>query len=83
MGLEVVEILSGDPADMHSALQALIECYRTRCLWFLRPDYVPVTVEKKLRVLGYIEKHGDLEAFRLAAPFRKWLSQNFKEASAS
>lgn len=68
---------------MQSAFEALYEDYRTRCLWFLRADYKPVTTEEKLRVLLYIEGNGDLEAFRRAAPIRKWLSLNSNEASAS
>jgi hypothetical protein len=68
---------------MQSAFEALCADYRTRCLWFLRADYQPVTTEEKLRVLMYIERNGDLEAFRRVAPIRQWLSQNYNEASAS
>lgn len=70
-------------SPMQSAFEALYEDYRTRCLWFLRADYKPVTTEEKLRVLMYIERNGDLEAFRRAAPIRTWLSQNSNETFAS
>ncbi len=71
----------GDEAEqMQREFEALLAAYRTRCLWFLRLDYVPVTTQEKLRVLGYVEQHGDLEAFRRAAPIRSWLSQNSKDA---
>ncbi|MBN1676699.1 MAG: hypothetical protein JXR37_36985 [Kiritimatiellae bacterium] len=63
-------------------IKRLVEEYRDRCLWFLREDYYPVTLEQQLRTLRHIERHGDREAFRRAAELRKWLSQNSKEPSA-
>ncbi|MDX2020987.1 MAG: hypothetical protein SF187_12170 [Deltaproteobacteria bacterium] len=74
--------MAGDDAQMERAFESLYSDYKTRCLWFLRADYKPATVEEKLRILTYIERHGDLEAFRRVAPVRKWLSQNFKQPSA-
>jgi hypothetical protein len=56
------------------AVNRLVDEYRVRCLWFLRPDYYPSTLEEQLRVLGYIERHGDREAFRRAATLKRWLS---------
>lgn len=73
----------GIPAkDMQSAFNALVQMYRPRCLWFLRPDYFASTIEEKRRVLDSIERHGDLEAFRQVAVLRTWLSQSTNEASA-
>jgi hypothetical protein len=63
-------------------LAALIEQCRARCLWFLRPDYYPSTLDEKLRALSLIERYGDVEAFRRAAQLRKWLSPPFNAASA-
>ncbi len=63
-------------------VNALVDEYRTRCLWFLREDYYPQTPADALRVLEYIERHGDVEAFRKAATLRQWLLQNFSAPSA-
>ena len=68
--------------EIQAAFDALVGAYRARCLWFLRPDYVPATLEEKLRVLGYIERHGDLAAFKRAEVIRRWLSPPSSEASA-
>lgn len=73
-------VMAGEDSQMEDAFVALCDDYRARCLWFLRPDYKPVTNEDKLKVLVYIERHGDLNAFRRASPIRKWLSQNSKQA---
>ena len=54
-------------------LRALIAEYLERCLWFLRPDYYPVTPDEVLRVLDYIQRHGDREAFRRADEVRRCL----------
>ncbi len=45
--------------------------YRVRCLWFLREDYYPQTRAEALRVLEYIERHGDVKAFQKAATLRQ------------
>lgn len=68
--------------DIAAAVNALVDDYRTRCLWSLRPDYYPVTVRERLRVLDTIERYGDLAAYRRASALRQWLSQTFSEASA-
>lgn len=41
------------------AVRRLVDQYRIRCLWFLRPDYYPSTPEEQLRALEYIERHAD------------------------
>lgn len=66
-------------ADLREAIEsarALADEYRARCLWFLRPDYLPATPEEACRVLAYIERHGDLQAYRRAATLRRWLSRH-------
>jgi hypothetical protein len=71
--------------DLKTAIEAvdrLIDENRIRCLWFLRPDYYPSTLEERLRVLGLIERHGDREAFRRAAALRRWLSPGSSARSA-
>jgi hypothetical protein len=65
------------------AVDALVDEYRQRCLWFLREDYYPSSLEERLRVLDYIQRHGDREAFRRAAEVRKWLSPSSSEKSAA
>jgi len=73
-----------NPADetAAAAVDNLVDEYRTRCLWFLRDDYYPSNTEERLRVLGYIERHGDREAFRKAARVRQWLLRSSNAASA-
>ncbi len=61
--------------DAHTALRAVVDAYRDRCLWFLRPDYYPTTIAETQRVLDAIQRHGDREGFRRAAKVRLWLSQ--------
>ncbi|MCU0724344.1 MAG: hypothetical protein MUE73_00925 [Planctomycetes bacterium] len=63
-------------AALAMRVRELTDRYRSRCLWFLREDHYPVSTEEILRVLGWIERHGDREAYRLAAELREWLSRN-------
>jgi hypothetical protein len=72
----------GTARRVEEELRRLVDEYRVRCLWFLRPDYYPSTLEERLRVLDYIERHGDREAFRRAARMRQWLSPNSSARSA-
>jgi hypothetical protein len=60
----------------------LVDEYRARCLWFLRTDYYPQTPTEACHVLEYIERYGDVAAFRKAAPLRQWLSRNPSAPSA-
>jgi hypothetical protein len=53
----------------------LVDEYRDRCLWFLREDFYPETVEQCLRVLDYIQRHGDRAAYLKADQARRWLLQ--------
>ncbi len=71
-----------DEAEANEEMNRLVEEYRTRCLWFLRPDYHPAKLEDRLRVLGYIERYGDREAFRRAATLMRWLSRHSSAPSA-
>jgi hypothetical protein len=66
-----------------SELRALVDEQRTRCLWFLRPDFYPESREETVRVLRQIERHGDREAYVRAARMRRWLSQSSSDASAA
>jgi hypothetical protein len=80
MGYAVV--MAAEPVDPRGVVNALVDEYRTRCLWFLRSDYYPTTHEERLQVLGYIERYGDATAYQRASNLRLWLSQHSSEASA-
>ncbi len=71
-----------DEKQAADAVNRLVDEYRVRCLWFLRGDFYPSTLAERLRVLGYIERRGDLEAFRRAAELRQWLSRSSSAPSA-
>ena len=75
--------MTGDEETLMKNVNALVDEYRTRCLWFLREDYYPQTSTDALRVLEYIERHGDVTAFRKAATLRQWLLQNSSATSAA
>lgn len=66
----------GGEGDLERRVDALVDEYRARCLWFLRPDYYPANVAERIRVLQYIERYGDMSAHRRAAELRKWLSHS-------
>jgi hypothetical protein len=71
------------PDDLSTdSVRDLITRYRTQCLWFLREDYFPSTPEETVRVLQYIERHGDREGFIMARRMRQWLQRNSSEESA-
>lgn len=69
------------PEVMQSVRQ-LVDEYRDHCLWFLRHDYYPTQLDEVLRVLTYIERHGDQRGYRRAAEVRRWLSRHSSAASA-
>jgi hypothetical protein len=74
--------MHSETKDTAATVNAMVDEYRTRCLWFLRSDWYPSTLEDRLRALEYIERHGDVAAFRRARGLREWLSRSSKEASA-
>ena len=71
------------PESIDAAVRALIDQYRSRCLWFLREDYYPTNDAERARVLSQVERHGDVEAFRRVAAIRSWLSHNSSDASSA
>ncbi len=71
-----------DGKAVTETVNRLVDEFRVRCLWFLRPEYYPATLEERLRVLVYIERHGDREAFRRAAALKRWLSPTSSAPSA-
>ncbi len=68
--------------NVTASVRALVDEYRSRCLWFLRSDYYPSGIAETLRVLDAIERHGDLAGFRRAAEVREWLSPSSSATSA-
>ena len=77
-----METMGIDEKAAAEAVHRLVDEYRTRCLWFLRPDYYPSSLQERLRVLGYIERQGDREAFRRAATLKRWLLPDSSAPSA-
>jgi hypothetical protein len=73
---------SVNEAEANEAVDRLVDEYRVRCLWFMRPDYYPATQEERLRALSYIERHGDREAFIRAGKLRQWYSHRSSATSA-
>jgi hypothetical protein len=71
-----------DDSSTESELRAFIESQRSRCLWYMREDYVPSTVEERLQVLDAIQRHGDRDAFVAADRFKRWLSARSSSGSA-
>ena len=69
-------------ASVIEAINRLVDEYRIRCLWFLRPDYYPATREERLRILSYIERRGDREGFQRAGTLRQWFSRHSNATSA-
>jgi hypothetical protein len=59
--------------DWREELARLIEEYRDRCLWFLRPDFMPTTTEQILRTLDQLERYGDRAAYQRAEAIKRWL----------
>jgi hypothetical protein len=68
--------------EIDEAFRALMEAQRSRCLWYLRSDWRPKTVEEMLRVLDAIELQGDRSAFLEAARIRAWFSTHSSAGSA-
>jgi len=67
--------VEADTRTLADAVNALVDDYRTRCLWFLRPDYYPATSAQRLQVLDYVQRYGDREGYVRAATLRQWFSQ--------
>lgn len=62
-------------------INVLVEEYRDRCLWFLKPDFTARTPAEALQALDLIERYGDRSAYQRAEKLRQWLLLHFKAAS--
>jgi hypothetical protein len=79
----MLPISAANAADVIAAVDAMVDEYRTRCLWSLPPDYYPRTTSERLRILRAIEKNGDLAAHHRASTLRQWLSRLSSAASSN
>ena len=57
-------------SDLAAAIDQLVDKHRASCLWFLREDFYPTTLEERLQVLEYISRYGDRAAFVRASKLR-------------
>ena len=74
--------MTNETDPITAAMRSLVDDYRTRCLWFLRPDYYPMTRNEHLKVLDYVQRYGDRAAHVRAATVRAWLFQTSSVESA-
>jgi hypothetical protein len=74
--------MTTEAQQLERTIDALVDDYRDQCLWFLRPDFYPKTLDQRLRVLKYIQRYGDQTGYRKAAEARRWLLQSSSETSA-
>ena len=81
--MEPSELDYVDDNSLFARIDDLAEAHRTECLWFLRRDYLPRTLEERLRVLKYLEQHGDGATFIAARTLRDCLLQRSSETSAA
>ena len=70
-------------AAFEQAVDMLVDDYRTRCLWFLRADYYPATRDQRRRILDYVQRYGDRDAYIRIEGLRRWLSQPSSAESAA
>ena len=68
--------------DLRRQINQLVDAYRDRCLWFLRPDYYPADLQDVLRTLDHIRRYGDRDAFCKAGELYQWLSPDSSRPSA-
>lgn len=66
---------------VRDSVAKLVEEYRTRCLWFLRPDFMPTSEEEVMRTLNLIERYGDRAGYDRAEEIKSWLLRDSKPAS--
>jgi hypothetical protein len=76
------DVIMEIPPQVATTLTKLMDDYRIRCLWFLRSDYYPATVDEAVHVLQSIQRHGDAAGFKRAAEVLEWLSPTFSAKSA-
>jgi hypothetical protein len=63
--------MAPDEPQRLARVHAFVERHRAACLWFLRTDYLPRTLEEATWVLDLVARHGDVQAFQEAAEIRR------------
>ena len=69
--------------ELQLKVNALVDEYRDRCLWFLRADWYPTGPEEILRALNYIRKYGDRQGFQKASKLAQCLSARSRKPSVA
>lgn len=70
-------------AELASEIDALVDAQRETCLWYLRPDYYPLTREEQLVTLEAIQKRCSLDVYRRAGELKQWLLVSSNATSVS
>ena len=68
--------------DLLRDVNQLVSENRKQCLWYLREDFFPRSVQEALKVLKQIQRHGDRKTYIQAGKLRRWLLQITSEVSA-
>jgi len=63
------------PPEIAREIDELIDENRLSCLWYMRDDFYPSTLESRLRVLDAIQDYADRATFIRTARLKKCLSQ--------
>ena len=64
--MHTLPTLPAEAADRLALATEAVASYRTRCFWFLAPDFT-ITPETLPLVIEGLRRHGDRAAFFLAA----------------
>ncbi|MCU0700055.1 MAG: hypothetical protein MUC96_26400 [Myxococcaceae bacterium] len=70
-------------AEFKERFLALLKAQRETTLWYVKPDYVPVTDDEQRLVLVAIQWRGDLATFKEAGVLLTWLSCRSTETTAA
>jgi len=65
-----------DRSEARLAIDALISEQRDRCLWWLRPGYLPSTDAERAWVLTELQRRSDRATFARAGELKRCLLQN-------
>ena len=64
--MDTLPALPAEAADRLALAREALASYRTRCFWFLSPDFT-ITTETLPLVIEGLRRHGDRAAFLIAA----------------
>lgn len=74
--------MSEPPDPALRAVREFVDEVRDHCLWFLREDWYPATIDEARSALDAIQRNADLATYRKAAVLRTWLSPSSHSPSA-